>query len=142
MKRTPLSRATGLSRGKGLSRAKSTPRVPRQTDPELVSTWGVVEARAGGLCERCCKRPSAVQRHHRKPRQMGGTRDPLIHDPSNVVWICCPCHDWIESHRTDAYESGWLVHRGDDPASVSLRPLVGAAFWLDSAGRKRVAPPA
>lgn len=51
---------------------------------------------------------------------MGGTRLVAIHDPSNVVWICVPCHEDIESHRAQAYETGWLVRTGDDPAQVPL----------------------
>lgn len=59
------------------------------------------------------------QIHHRKPRGMGGTRDPLVNSPSNLVLLCGSgtegCHGWVESHRTEAREAGWLVSQHADP---------------------------
>ena len=72
-----------------------------------------VIARARGRCERCGTWADQGQVHHRKPRQMGGTSRPEINDASNLVLLCQLCHDDVESHRTDAYEAGWLRHSWD-----------------------------
>lgn len=51
--------------------------------------------------------------HHRKPRGMGGTKDPRSNDPRNLIHLCgsgtTGCHGHVESHRTQAYETGWLL---------------------------------
>lgn len=49
---------------------------------------------------------------------MGGTRDPRINDPRNLVALCgsgtTGCHGWIESHRELALAQGWLIASLDD----------------------------
>lgn len=83
----------------------------------------LVILRAGGYCELCATRPGGSV-HHRKPQQMGGTRDPLIHSLANLLLVCgtgtTGCHQRIESNRALAYQNGWLVHRSDDPAKVPV----------------------
>ena len=78
------------------------------------------QAHGHARCERCGNRPPE-QIHHRKPRGRGGTSDPAINNPTNLVAICAPCHLAIELGRADAYADGWLVHNSDDPAAVPLR---------------------
>lgn len=60
----------------------------------------------------------AKQLHHRKPRGMGGSSDPHINDPVNLIPVCLSCHQWIESHRDEAREKGWLVPFSKDPADI------------------------
>ena len=77
-----------------------------------------VRLRAGGACERCGRSivnfPASI--HHRRPRQMGGTRENLD-TLANLVVLCgsgtTGCHGYIESHRTQAIAEGWLVPRRD-----------------------------
>lgn len=80
----------------------------------------IVQSRLDGMCLRCLRRPGE-QIHHRIPRGMGGTRDPDVNHPPNLVWICGDCHRWIESYRDAAREDGWLVWRFIDPEG---RPLI------------------
>lgn len=105
MKRTPMTR-TKMTR-----RTRNTGPTPAVRD--------AVTARNGGTCLCCDARPGE-QVHHRKPRGMGGTSDPAVNRPSNLVWICAGCHASIERHRTLAYAEGWLVPYAADPASVPL----------------------
>jgi 5-methylcytosine-specific restriction protein A len=78
--------------------------------------------RARGRCERCrAKRGQEI--HHRQPRGMGGTRDPKLNMPENLVFLCGDCHRWCESHRNEARDTGWLVPRPTDPATVTPIPL-------------------
>jgi 5-methylcytosine-specific restriction endonuclease McrA len=84
-----------------------------------------VYGRSGGKCERCYHRTTDMAIHHRLPRRMGGTSNPLINDPANLVLLCRACHDDVESNRGNAYLFGWLLHADDDPRTIAvgiLRP--------------------
>lgn len=96
----------------------------------------VAESRDDGMCRRCGRPGESI--HHRIPRGMGGSRDPKINSPANLVLVCghgtAGCHGHIESHRSEAYLSGWLVHRTEDPESIPLLDLAGVAWCLTSDG--------
>ena len=97
-----------------------------------------VHARAGGRCERCGTSDSyRWSLHHRKPRGMGGTKDPAINSPANILFLCGSgtegCHGWVESNRQVAYEQGLLVHREDDPDEIPVELRYGTV-WLDAVG--------
>lgn len=91
-------------------------RPARATGPD-VDTREKVRWRDKDRCRRCGK--STWQIHHRKPRGMGGTRDPLVNSPANLVLLCgsgtTGCHGWVEQHRTEARQQGWLVSQHADP---------------------------
>lgn len=91
----------------------------------------LVEERAGYCCEVCgvslhngTAWTSAYSIHHRRPRAMGGTRDPIANTPANLLLLCGTgtdgCHGRIERERSTAYVYGWLVRQGDDPSRVPL----------------------
>lgn len=83
-------------------------------------TRALVLSRDGHLCARCSRSvlnyPSSI--HHRVPRRMGGTRDPRINDPRNLVRLCgsgtTGCHGWVESYRAVGRQEGWLLRSLDD----------------------------
>lgn len=109
----------------------------------------VVEAvyeRAAWSCERCGSAVFPVRGldhhiHHRRPRAMGGTDRPDTNLPSNLLLLCPPCHEDIESHRGVAQSQGWLVPQGDDPATVAV--LLRRDIWryLTADGRHSTTPP-
>jgi len=103
VKRTPLRRRTPLRANRGRSMSKEW----RQA-----RTW--TEDRAGGRCE--AKAPGCVGRgahaHHILRRSQGGPDD-----PSNLAWVCPPCHAYIHANPAWAYEHGLLRRR--------TPPLVG-----------------
>jgi len=111
------------------------------TGPDEPTKW-VVQGRFGGACARCGHPGATIQ--HRKPRRMGGTRDPAINRPSNLIWVCgtgtTGCHGHMESYRHEAYGAGWLLHDGEDPL---LEPVL---LWdrrrvvLDDEGGYELAP--
>lgn len=113
----------------------------RDTGPDFW-TRQLVQARFGGRCARCGGFGTSVQ--HRKPRQAGGTRDPLINAASNLIWVCghgtTGCHGHMESYRSEAYESGWLVHSECDPAEQEVLLWDGRRVLLDDDGGFRPAP--
>lgn len=61
---------------------------------------------------------------HRVPRGMGGSRDPRLNLPSNLILLhgsgVTGCHGNVESNRTAALAYGYLVPRHADPADVPV----------------------
>lgn len=98
-----------------------------------METRRIVMERAGNACERCVvsvvNYPGEI--HHRKPRGMGGTRSKAINLPCNLVLLCSDCHRWVESNRSEARESGWLVRQFEAPETVPLTDIYGYLFLLD-----------
>lgn len=99
-------------------------------------------ARFGGRCARCGDFGASIQ--HRKPRRLGGTVDPAINFPSNLIWVCgsgtTGCHGHMESYRTEAYAMGWLLHAADDPTAVPVVLWDGRRVLLDNVGGYTPAP--
>lgn len=56
---------------------------------------------------------------------MGGTLDPEVNTPANLVLLCRDCHAEVESHRQQALTDGWLLHSTASPAQqpVHIRGL-------------------
>lgn len=110
-------------------------RSARKTGPDA-ATRELVRWRDRDRCRRCGA--TTWQIHHRKPRGMGGSRDPLINDPSNLVLLCgsgtTGCHGWVEQHRTEARRQGWLVSQHADPR---YQPIdhEGQLLFLTSEGK-------
>jgi 5-methylcytosine-specific restriction enzyme A len=94
-----------------------------------------VKARDGG-----CVRDGGTQNldvHHRTPRGMGGTRNPLLYfGMTNLITLCRPCHTDIERNvnREEAFRDGYIVQRGTDPASVPVRVFGRGYVFLTTAG--------
>lgn len=147
MKRTPLNRKTPLTATKGLSaarelkRGETKPRPPRNTGPTPAVRRTVTE-RAGGACERCGRAITGdYSIHHRKPRGMGGTRDPKANSPANLVLLCGSatspdgCHTAVERFRQAAINTGYIVTRTADPEGVPIK-LVSGWYLLRPDGTK------
>lgn len=61
--------------------------------------------------------------------------------PANLVHLCRSCHAWVESNRTQAITSGWLVSLHADattPENVVLTSVSGGRFVLLNDGSKWV----
>jgi hypothetical protein len=81
----------------------------------LTAAYRVVDHRDGGVCVWCGNR--AAEHHHRYRRGMGGSSDPQINDPRNLLSACAFHHRLTESQRTVARDiTGWCV------------PTLGQAF--------------
>ena len=96
--------------------------------------------RSGGVCERCEQRPVA-DLHHRCPRKQGGSRLPWVGLASNGLALCDPCHDWVESNRTLAYELGLLIKQGiaeqaGGCASIPFHDTTGRIWLIFDDGAK------
>ena len=108
----------------------------RRTGPSAAVVDLVLE-RANYSCEVCgCgfgdRRGVDYSVHHRRPRQMGGTRWTGINLPSNLLVVdgsgTTGCHGVIESNRVGAVAAGWLVLSRTDPATVAT--LITRDRWV------------
>jgi hypothetical protein len=87
-------------------------------------------ARCGGYCEKCGMpmRANDWAAHHRLLRAHGGA-----HELSNLMAVHHHCHngDTLSIHLSPkyAYQVGFLVHNGHDPAQVPLQ-LPGGSWAL------------
>ena len=108
LRRSPIARKAPLRSGGFLRRAVAKVR-RRNTGPDR-ATRLVVWERSGGMCEMAhgCN-AMAVDVHHRKPRRSGGTKDPLVNSPANLLAICRAGHNWVESNRMEALLQGLLL---------------------------------
>ncbi len=102
----------------------------RVTGPSSTTVEAVLE-RAQWSCELCSaelgdRRGEDYSVHHRRPRQMGGTRWAGINLPSNLLILCGSattpggCHAFVESNRSASVAAGWLVLSRQDPAHVQV----------------------
>jgi hypothetical protein len=106
----------------------------------------LVLARDGHHCARCGRSvlnyPSSL--HHRLPRRMGGTRDPRINDPRNLIRLCgtgtSGCHEFVESHRDLSRATGWLLPSLDELASPLITVYGTRIVLTADGGREDVWP--
>jgi hypothetical protein len=78
---------------------------------------------------------------------MGGSQLQDTNDIENALMLDADCHERIESHRSWAYEHGFLVRQNDIPAAVpvALHSLNESAGWMlltDDAAYRPVEPAA
>jgi 5-methylcytosine-specific restriction protein A len=109
----------------------------RNTGPDRDTVTAVL-ARASWACE-CCDDGLHGQRgvdfhiHHRRPRQMGGTRWDGCNLPSNLLALCAFCHADVESRRAHAQDMGRLVPNVLNPADVAVLVAQHWVFLTDDA---------
>lgn len=87
-----------------------------------------IRKRANDRCEMCGAITAYHQVHHRRPRGMGGSKDTASGTAANGLWVHPSCHAKIESDREKAYEKGYLVYQGHDPAKVPVK--IGLHWYL------------
>ena len=87
---------------------------------------------------RSCEFPGcgavAIQMHHRKPRRIGGRKDPEINRAANLLHVCLGHHEWVESNRADARAMGWLLSDGQDAQEVAVHTSHGWVLLDDNGG--------
>lgn len=112
--------------------------------PALVR--GEVLARDRWCCTRCwapINGGRSYSIHHRTARGMGGTSDPVTHALPNLVTLCGSgttlCHGWVESHREEARQLGFLVTRGVDPTTRPI--LLHGRVWAYLGADGSIHPP-
>jgi len=138
MRRTPLQRKTPLKQA-------APKRSHRGTGPAQDVVDAVYE-RAGHSCEACTAAVGPVRGldhhlHHRRPRAAGGSRREDTNLPSNLLLLCPPCHERIESRRGEALDAGWLVPQSADPAEVAVLIRRDTWTYLTADGRYHAHPP-
>lgn len=124
MKRTSLLRRTPLQRVGSLPR-QAIRRVRSLTGPSP-AVRALVVHRDCGKCVVCAA--TGEQVHHRQARSLGGSSDPAINSPVNLILVCARHHRDIESWRTSAEKCGYLVRRPKNPADVPV--IVHGQGWM------------
>jgi hypothetical protein len=94
----------------------------------------LLEARAGGACERCGKECGPVERHHRKRKREGG--DSL----TNLLFVGRPCHTEIHAHPVESRRFGWIVSMSRDPADIPVLWRRSEWMTLNDDGTKTPLP--
>ena len=75
--------------------------------------------------------------HHRKARGMGGSRDPRINQPANLLLLCGSatsangCHTHVESHRNQARALGFLLSDVSEAETTRVRTAFGWRLFLN-----------
>lgn len=112
---------------------------PRKTGPSQETREAVFE-RDQYRCARCGRHIAtyAASIQHRKPRGMGGTKDPSINSPANLILLCGDgvrgCHGHIEQHREEAKQDGYGVAWWEDPTIIPVKYWDGRTYKLDNKG--------
>jgi hypothetical protein len=99
-----------------------------------------VMERAGFQCERCgiSIQSRAMSIHHRRPRAMGGTHRLETNYPSNLMALCgsgtTGCHGYLESHRVEAMDYGFIVPQYETPSNVPVKTFIHGWVLLNDDG--------
>lgn len=98
-------------------------------------TRDVVYERAGECCEVCGRHARGGSLHHRRPRGMGGTKDPASNAASNAVLLCgsgtTGCHGDVERYRLTSLADGLLLSQRQDPATTPVQLRYGLVLLHD-----------
>jgi hypothetical protein len=86
-----------------------------------------VYVRDGYACVRCASTQNLTIQH-RINRAMGGSSDPGINLPVNLLTACHGCNMHFEAEPSAAYQYGWKVRRPADPGAVPV--WVQAWGWV------------
>lgn len=154
----PLKRGKRLENGKPMKRAAELPRSVRKRRPvrdtgPSVAVRRLVRERWGTRCAACgisvIGRPWSIQ--HRSARGMGGTSDPAVNRPSNLVLLCGSatspggCHLLCEQRDPDMHGRGFWLWSWEDPRAIPVmvesEHRSGVTAWLDDLGGWSAAPP-
>lgn len=124
----------------------------RRTGP-TAATVDVVWERDRGACSRCGKPLDRSQRgtqysiHHRSPRGMGGRREEWVNQPANLLLLCgsgvTGCHGWVETNRSEAMDTGWIVGRNWRVTATEvavLHAIHGMVHLTDDGGYTKEPP--
>ena len=69
-----------------------------------------------------CGASGPLDAQHRKARGRGGTTNPeTSFGMANLIALCRPCHDHVETHRKWAQSLGYAVPQWQDPAVMPVR---------------------
>ena len=89
-----------------------------------------IRERDGYQCQHCGRGVNPGEVHHRRPRGMGGSKNPNANAPSRLVLLCGDSHRWIEANREEARSQGFLLGPGDDAEEIPILAFDGVRYVL------------
>jgi hypothetical protein len=72
---------------------------------------------------------------------MGGDRRPDTNSPANLLLLCPPHHEEVESRRAESYAVGWLLRLNDRPELVAVLVQRDRWVYLTATGEYSDDPP-
>lgn len=114
-RKTPLGGGNGkLNQAKPIAPQSAKKRAGRRGWEQLRAA---VLERSNGCCDLCAFAigPDEYECHHRRLRSQGG-----LDEMANLVALHDLCHDRLHGDRAMARETGFIVHRPDDPAHTPV----------------------
>jgi hypothetical protein len=136
-RRTRLRSRTPLHRRTPLCRTRLDAQAPRPAVPDDVRL--ALGERSEGRCEAGLPgcRWYATDPHHRVTVKSGGrcceAARAELDRLCDLLHLCRRCHNWVHAMGTPAFDAGWRVHEGFDPATVAV-VYRGTPRWLDDVG--------
>lgn len=146
-RRTPLVRKTPLRQVSERRAAKAGKPKPKPSTGPDRTTRELVAERDDWRCVSCgtplIDQQASMQ--HRKPRGSGGTSDPAINRPSNLILLCgtatSGCHLAAEQRGTRSRDLGYWVPSWQDPREVPVMHSTYGRVWLTDSGEVSYSPP-
>lgn len=113
-RRTPLRSGSELKQTKAIRQQSAKARSKRRGWAQLREA---VLARAGRCCDFCAFAidPTDWECHHRRLKSQGG-----LDEMANLVALHDACHSRLHDDRAMARETGFIVHKPDDPAHTPV----------------------
>lgn len=145
MRRTPLKATAALARRTPLLNRTAKRRRPRYTGP-VRTVRDLVWERDEDRCSVCGEGGRPLSIHHRRNRGAGGSSNPQINSPANLLLVCDgpeSCHRWIGDNPYLAGDAGYVIGLNSivDPATVRVLHAVHGPVLLMHNGLVRPAAP-
>ena len=115
----------------------------RDTGPDA-ATRALLEARDGGVCV-VCGQPGSdwdpLTTHHRKNRGAGGSKNPGINRPTNLLRVHASINQAFEDSNPNYYANGWKLRDVRDAPTTPVLYPDGRWFLLDEQGNRTETDP-
>lgn len=104
-----MKRSSPLRRKTRMKRVSDKRRIQNSTYSCLKVKWRSLPENQ--YCLARCALKKKLKSAEPYPHHIRGRDGAMLTDTRFWLPICRPCHDWIEEHREEAWNLGWLASR-------------------------------